>query len=66
MLNGQYTFDQSGLPEKATILQFEVYFRHGMIYEARVLGQRLWVFTTSRETSPDRKVQSLKDLRGDR
>ena len=41
MLNGQSTFDQSGLPEKVRILQCEVYFRHGMIYEARVLGQRL-------------------------
>lgn len=56
MLNGQYTFDQSSLPEKVIMLQFEVYFRHGMIYEARVLGQRLWVSTTSRETSPGRKV----------
>ena len=41
MLNGRYTFDQSDRPKKVTILQFEVCFRHGMMYEARVLGQRL-------------------------
>ena len=53
MLSGQSTFDQSGLPEKVTVLQFELYFRHGMTHEARVLEQRLCVSTTSRETSPD-------------
>ena len=38
MLTGQYTFDQFSLPEKVTVLQLEFYFRHGMIYEARVEG----------------------------
>ena len=65
MFNGQSAFDQSGLPEKVTVLQFELYFRHCMIYEARVLEQRLCVSATSRETSPDYKEQSLKDLRAD-
>ena len=65
MLSGQSTFDQSGLPEKVTVLQFELYFRHGMTHEARVLEQRLCVCTTSRETSPDCEEQSPKDLRAD-
>ena len=58
-------FDQSGDPEKVTVLHFELCFRHGKIYEARVLEQRLWVSATSRETYPDCKVRSLEDLRAD-
>ena len=65
MLNGQSTFDQSGFAEKVTVLQLEVYFRHDMIYEAHVLKQRLRFSATSKENSPNFKVESLKDLRVD-